>query len=171
MTDLADILKTRFDKDYLVSYLKENPDQFNRALIIAISDEQPEAWRAAWVINHCIKHNDSRINKIANKIIKKLKTKEDGHQRELLKILENVELNENQEGYLFDICMTIWESIEKSPSVRIVAFRSLVKIVKKYPELKNEIEYLTRSHYTEKLSPGIKNSFMKIKKELLQYPS
>ena len=168
MINLEEILKTRFDKEYLFSYLTENPEQFDKALQIAISDEQPQAWRAAWVINHCIKYNDSRIKKIANKIIKKLKTKEDGHQRELLKILGKIDLTEKQEGYLFDISMTIWESIEKSPSVRIVAFRSLVKIVEKYPDLKNEIEHLTRSHYTEKLSPGIKNSFMKIKKELLQ---
>lgn len=164
MINLADILKTRFDKDYLISHLAENPDQFNEALIIAISDEQPQAWRAAWVLNHCIKYNDSRIKKNANRIIKEIKTKEDGHTRELLKLLEKIELNESQEGYLFDICMTIWESIEKSPSVRITAFRILVSIVKKYPELKNEIEHLTENHYTESLSPGIKNSFMKIKK-------
>ena len=113
MINLEEILKTRFDKEYLFSYLTENPAKFDKALQIAISDEQPQAWRAAWVINHCIKYNDSRIKKIANKIIKKLKTKEDGHQRELLKILGKIDLTEKQEGYLFDISMTIWESISR----------------------------------------------------------
>ena len=168
MINLTDILKTRFDKKYLISHLAENPVQFNEALIIALSDEQPQAWRAAWVLNHCIKFNDSRIKKNAAKIIKRIKTKEDGHKRELLKLLEKIELNESQEGYLFDICMTIWESIEKSPSVRITAFRILMSIVKKYPELKNEITHLTQNHYTESLSPGIKNSFNRLKGEFLR---
>lgn len=168
MINLTDTLKTRFNKDYLISYLAENPEQFNEALIIALSDEQPQAWRSAWVLNHCVKYNDSRLKKYATKIIKEIKTKEDGHERELLKLLEKIELNESQEGYLFDICMTIWESIEKSPSVRITAFRILVNIVKKYPDLKNEITHLTQQHYTESLSPGIKNSFNRLKNELFK---
>lgn len=164
---LETILNSRFNKNELITLLNNDSKIFDKAISIALSNEQPQAWRAAWILNHSITKNDSRIKIIAKKIISTIRTKEDGHQRELLKLLENIDLKENQEGYLFDSCMTIWESIEKSPSVRIVAFRILAKIVKKYPELKNEIEHLTQNHFTENLSPGIKNSFIKIKKELL----
>jgi hypothetical protein len=91
------------------------------------------------------------------------------HQREFLKILLRMELNNKQEGKLFDICMTIWEDINKSPSVRILAFSTLVSLTKKYPELISEIEFLTQSHYIETLSPGIRHSFERMKKELLSY--
>ena len=107
MLELANILKTRFDKDYLINDLNENPDQLEKAIIIAISDDQPDAWRAAWLLNLCLKYDDPRIKNYAIKIITKIKTKEDGHQRELLKLLAILELNENQEGHLFDICITI----------------------------------------------------------------
>ena len=167
--ELETILNSRFNKIELITLLNNDTTRFDEAIRISLSDEQPQAWRAAWVLNQCINKNDPRIRKIAKKIISTIKTKEDGHQRELLKLLGNIELTENQEGYLFDICMTIWESVEKSPSVRIVVFRILVKIVKKYPELKNEIEYLTQNHFTESLSPGIKNSFNKLKDKLFEW--
>ena len=75
-------------------------------------------------------------------------------------------LTENQESLLFDVCLTIWEDIAKSPSVRGTAFKFLLKIVKKYPELSEEIGHLTQSHYTESLSPGIKHSFIRMVNEM-----
>lgn len=58
--------------------------------------------------------------------------------------------------------MEIWEQVGKIPSVRIFAFRLIVRIARKYPELKNEIAFLTQPHYTETLSPGIRNSVHKL---------
>jgi hypothetical protein len=73
-----------------------------------------------------------------------------------------MDLKDDQEGYLFDECMNIWESVGKSPSVRITAFSILADIAKKYPELRHELEFLTQNQYTETLSPGIRLSFDRI---------
>jgi hypothetical protein len=163
---LENILVTRFNKDELISFISKYPAQFDKALKISLSDIQPQAWRAAWVLGHSIQNNDERIMAHIPKIIKAVKTKKDGHQRELIKILEKMDISEAHEGYLFDIYIKIWTDIYKSPSVRIVAFKALVRIVKKYPELINEIESLTQNHFTETLSPGIKHYFAKLVKEL-----
>jgi hypothetical protein len=163
---LENTLVTRFNKEELFSFINEHPAQFDKALKISLTDAQPQAWRAAWVLGHSMSKNDLRIKPHIPKIIKGLKTKKDGHQRELLKILEKMNISEAHEGYLFDICITIWADIYKSPSVRIVAFKTLVKIVKRYPELINEIESLTQNHFTETLSSGIKHSFAKLVKRL-----
>ncbi len=76
-----------------------------------------------------------------------------------------MELNEEYEGFLFDVCMTVWEKINKRPSVRLTAFKSIVKIAKKYPDLSNEITLITQNEYMDSLSPGVKRSISRMIKE------
>ena len=77
-----------------------------------------------------------------------------------------MELKEEYEGILFNLCMDIWEQINKTPSVRITALKFIIKIAKKHPELSQEITFLTQDHYLESLSPGIKHSVSRMMKEL-----
>jgi hypothetical protein len=151
-------LTARFSKKKLLAFINTDPKYFEQAIEFAISDEQPMAWRSAWLLGGAMSQNDVRLQNHVKAFIQTIKTRKDGHQRELLKILNKMDIDEDIEGYLFDICMTIWETITKSPSVRIKAFETLTKIAKKYPELNNEIEFLSEDHYTKTLSPGIKRS-------------
>lgn len=143
-----------------------HPEFFEEAIQLAIADKQPYSWRAAWLLWSCMEENDKRIRKYLKKIIDSLNTKDDGHQRELLKILLQMELKEEYEGILFNICMDIWEQINKTPSVRINALKFIIKIAKKHNELAKEITFLTEDHYLESLSPGVKHSVSKMMKEL-----
>lgn len=77
-------------------------------------------------------------------------------------------ISEKYEGKVFNICMNLWGQISKDPSVRMTAFKFIVKIAKKHPELLVEINFLTQDHYLESLSPGVKKSIVKIMKELIQ---
>jgi len=156
------ILGGRFSKDKFISYIQNNLSEFNKTLEISISDLKPQAWRAAWVIHHCMSSNDIRIQPYIGKFINYIDHTGDGHQRELLKILSKMKIDEDQEGYLFDKCTTIWEDVSKSPSVRIIAFRFMVQVAENYPELKNEMGFFCQDHYIDELSPGIKNSLQKL---------
>ena len=147
-----------FRKEEMVTFLKSHSEFFNTVIELAIKDERLLSWRAAWLLCNCMENNDTRIQKYINKIIKVLPEKEDGHQRELIKILLQMKLSETQEGNLFNVCMNLWEVIHKSPSVRITAFKFIYGMTEKYPELKSEIEFLTQDHFLETLSPGIKHS-------------
>ena len=113
-----------------------------------------------------MEENDKRIQKYVKSIVDTLETKDEGHQRELLKILLKMELTEEYESILFDHCMNIWEGINKSPSVRVNALKFIIKIAKKHPELAKEITFLTEDHYLEFLSPGAKNSVSRLMREL-----
>ncbi len=162
---LENILSTYYKNEMLL-FMDSHPEYFDNAIELAISDKQPYAWRAAWLLSSCMKENDERIQANIDKIINSLVSKEDGHQRELIKILLRMELKDEHEGYLFDICVTLWEKINKKPSVRYIAFKFIVKTAKKYPELSNEITFLTQNQYLDSLSPGIKRSISKMIKEL-----
>jgi len=165
-TALEEVLMT-FNKEKMILFMDSHPEAFEEAIKLALSDKQPHSWRAAWLLWSFIEENDKRIQKHIKEIINAIESKKDGHQRELLKILLKMDLNKKHEGFLFDLCMNLWEQINKDPSVRVTAFKFIVKMAKKYPELSKEISFLTQDHYLETLSPGVKNSVAKLTKELV----
>jgi hypothetical protein len=157
-----------FYKEEMISFMDNHPEYFEEAIQLAVSDKQPYSWRAAWLLWSCMKENDRRVQKHIKTLINAVTTKNDGHQRELLKILSQMELKEEHEGLLFNISMNLWEQIDKNPSVRLTALKFIIKIVKKHPELSQEIYSLTQEQYLETLSPGAKKSTLKLMKELTQ---
>ncbi|OGU34750.1 MAG: hypothetical protein A2068_05325 [Ignavibacteria bacterium GWB2_35_6b] len=154
-------------KNEMISFLKSHPEYFDEAIQLAVSDKQPYSWRAAYLLWGCMDNNDSRIRNYISLILNSIKDKKDGHQRELLKILYKMEISKKYEGKIFDICFNLWEQLNKDPSVRMTAFKFIIKIVKKHPELMEEIIFLTQDHYLETLSPGVKHSIEKLMKEVL----
>ncbi len=156
---------TNSHKAEMISYLKLHPEDFEEAIKLAISDNQPYSWRASWLLWSCMDKNDKRVRKYLKKIIDAIPTKKDNQQRELLMILLRMELNENFEGQLFDICLNIWGKVEKNPSLRYNAFKLLVRISKNHPDLSKEIKSLTEAHYIEMLSDSVKKSIFKLNNE------
>lgn len=154
-TDLERTLISCYKND-MILFMENHPECFAEAFELAVSDKQPFAWRAAWLLWSCLNENDERIKKYTGRIISSIKSKNDGHQRELLKILLLTDLKKTQEGLLFDLCMDIWEQINKDPSVRYTALKMILKIAGRHPDLKEEITFLTREEFRETLSPGIK---------------
>lgn len=150
----------------MISFMEDHPEYFDEAIELAIADKQPYSWRAAWLLWSCMEENDKRIKKYVKRIVETLDSKDGGHQRELLKILLQMELNEEYEGKLFNLCINVWEQIDKAPAVRVNAFKFIVKIAKKHPELDKEISFLAQDHYLEFLSPGARHSVTKMMKDI-----
>jgi len=153
-------------KEGMISFVKKNPECFGELMDLSVADKQPYSWRAAWLVWSCMEKNDKRIRKYIKDIIKVLPERKDGQLRELLKILEQMEIDEEHEGLLFDHCVTVWLRIDKRPSVRFNAFKILVKITHKYPELAKEVILLTRNQYMASLSPCVNKSINKMIKEI-----
>jgi len=151
-----------FYKEEMIHYVANHPESFEELVQLAMADKQPYSWRAAWLLWSCMADNDSRIKGRIRNIIGSLKGKNDGHQRELLKILYQMDLDEKYEGLLFDHCVSIWEKINKKPSVRFNAFKMIVKISRNYPELSQEIAFLLQDHYLETLSKGVRHSITRM---------
>ena len=161
MNKLEYILTHSYKTD-MISYLKSHPDDFEEIIRLAIADKQPYSLRAAWLLWSCMDKNDQRIHKYIKKIIDTLPDKPDNQLRELLIILQRMNLGDEYEGKLFDICAKIWEKVEKQASVRYNAFKLMIKIIKKHPDLSKEIIFLTESHYTDSLSDTVKKSISKM---------
>ena len=63
-------------------------------------------------------------------------------------------------------CASVWEKINKKPSVRLTAFKIILKIAKKHPDLSHEIIFLTQNQYMDSLSPVVKRSVSRMIKEI-----
>ena len=154
-TPLEQIL-TQSRKADMISYMSTHPESFGELLELAMTDKQPYSWRASWLLWSCMEKNDKRIQPYIQTILDILPHRKDNQKRELLKILQQMEIDEDQEGLLFDYCVSLWEQINKKPSIRYIAFQIISSIALRYPELSDEIALLARDHYMESLSPGIK---------------
>lgn len=164
-TQLECIL-TKSYKEVMISYITTNQEEFSELIELAISDKQPYSWRAAWLLWSCMERNDSRVQPHVSTLVKQLNSFKDGQQRNLINILLKMEVPEEDEGLLFDSCVDIWLKIEKQSSVRFKAFEVIMKLVEKYPELKNEVQSLTDMRFVEPLSEGIKKSFYKMNRRM-----
>ena len=153
-------------KTDMITYLASHPEDFNEAIKLAVSNKQPYSRRAAWLIWSCIEENDQRVQGYVNEIIKSLPTKTEDHQRELIKILLQMELAEEHEGILFDLCITVWQKLDNKPSVRFNAFKMIKKIAQRHPDLTNELVLLTQNEYMDSLSSAAQKSIYKMLKEL-----
>lgn len=153
---------TNSHKDNLIAYIKTHQDKFTELIKLSISDKQPYSWRAAWLLWGCMDNNDRRIRRHIKQIIDVLPDRQDNQQRELLMVLERMDIDRKYEGLLFDSCTKIWENINKNPSLRFHAFKIMVAISKKYPDLSNEIKPLTETHFTDNLTDNVKKSIGKL---------
>ena len=170
MKEPSSVLETKLItccKEEVILFLKSHPEYFEETIELALSDKQPYSWRAAFSLWACMEENDKRVQKHMGSIISAIKTKKDGHQRELLKILYRMKLKEKYESVVFDTCLGLWQQIDKNPSVRITSLKFIIRIVKKYPDLLKEISYITQEHYLNSLSPGVKKSAGKMLREIM----
>ncbi len=150
-----------FHKEISLSKLSEHSDAVDEAFSIALCGEQPEAWRAAWLLGHYFYNQDQRLTEKLDSLIQLMPSaKPDGYQRELLKLIAKCELDEPRAGVLADICFSIWEQNRKQSSVRGEAFKTLIRISEWYPEMKPELQLLFEE-YSDTLSPGIKQSLQR----------
>jgi hypothetical protein len=163
--DLEHTLANSYKQD-IIQFIINHPEQFDEVIRLAVSDNQPYAWRAAWLLCSCMEDNDIRIRPYIKVISGVLMDRKDGHQSGLLKILYRMELDEEYEAVLFDNCINIWKDINKIPSVRFYALKILIKTGGKYPELSNEISSLIQDYYLESLSCGVRHSIKKLLKGL-----
>ena len=152
---------SNIDSEEVNFFLDSDQSNFKNIVALAINNEKDYSWRAAWLLTRILNKDDKRLSPFILKIIKSIPDKESGHQRELLKIVSKFKLSKNQEGYLLDICINLWEDINIKSGTRYYAMLFILNLSERYSDIRNEIDYLLGDHYTKTLSPGIKCNILK----------
>ncbi len=165
-TSLEEILINAYARE-MEAYLKAHPQDIPEAIELAVGDRERYSWRAAWLLGNCMEKNDKRVRGSLDRLIAAMPGKPDGHWRELMKIVAQMQLNDEQEGRLFDMAMQQWQDPEKQASVRWKAFQFIASMVHKYPELATEVKLVLRPDLIDPLSPGVRRSVSREARKIL----
>ncbi len=145
-----------------------NIDQVIYQLSEALSKKD---WCLIWQINTLKDFDFSHLKSLIPVCISALKYQHHGFQREILKLIQKIDIEDDLTGILWDTCLSLWLNTKNKPSTRIKALELLTPIAVKYPSLRIEfLELNTRAHI-EALSPGIRRSCLKIIQLLNTNPS
>jgi len=150
-----------------VLYIKENPSKLNELIEMSFSNSQPEAWRAAWVLADFVK-NDIQIRKklqpLSSKIIKYFKTfNSPGQIREFLKVIQHLDVNEEDMGMLIDMSFNWLLDRKTDQSFRVHGMQIIYDYSKKEPDLLPELKAILEQEMEYAL-PGFKSRGKKILK-------
>ena len=159
-SELEWILTHTFKKN-MIEYIEANPAVFEELIQLIFATRKPYSWRAAWLLWSCMDENDPRVKKYISRMITSLPLLPDNMKKDICLVLLKMEIDEDNEGILFDQCVSIWEDQSKKPAVRHNSLKIMLKIAGKYPELLSEITSLTKDIYLQNASPGLKRSVLK----------
>tara|TARA_B110000908_G_C9997567_1_gene332646 strand:+ start:109 stop:663 length:555 start_codon:yes stop_codon:yes gene_type:complete len=142
--------------------ISSNSNILDSIINLSIDNVHDFSWRSAWLISKSInKKNDNRYLSYVDKFISGLEGKKSSHKRELFKIILMFDLNEDQDGLLYNSAVDAWINIKLKPSTRFYAMVHILKIGTKYPSLRKEINFIINDQYLDSLSNGISTSIIK----------
>lgn len=162
MESTLEWILTNSNKADMIAYMASHPEEFEGLVELTLDYRHRCSWRASWLLWSCMEWNDPRIGKYQEVIIGNLLKVADNQQRELLQVILRMEIANDLQGRLFDICTKIWKATDKKPSVRHSSFRVLSKIAHDHEGLQNELKILSEDEYLETLSSTVRKSINKL---------
>ena len=150
-----------------VSYIQKNPQQLTNLIEMSFSNSQPEAWRAAWVLADLVKNNiliREKIQVLSSNIVKRFKDfNSPGQIREFLKVVQYLDVNEEDMGLLIDLCFNWLLDRKADQSFRVYSMQIIFNYSKKEPDLLPELKAIIEQEMEYAL-PGFKSRGKKILK-------
>jgi len=150
-----------------VLYIKHNPNQLQNLIDMSFSNSQPEGWRAAWVLADLVKKDlqiREQIQPLSSKIVASFKTfNSPGQIREFLKVIQRLDVNEEDMGMLIDLSFSWLLDRKADQSFRVHAMQIIYDYSEKEPDLLPELKAILEQEMEYAL-PGFKSRGGKILK-------
>ena len=74
---LLDFFSKRIDRQKYICLINSSDRRYEEAIELALSDEKPQAWRCAWILNHCSKNREPRLQPYLTDFLNVISEKED----------------------------------------------------------------------------------------------
>lgn len=144
--DLRKQLLTTHSKDnttLIANYIGTDSKRFDKLMKLFLYDEYRVIQRSAWVLGDLAKAHPELAMPYLPEIVENLKKPEihDAVKRNTLRFLQDVELPEEYWGDLAELCFNYLTSMEEAVAIKVFAMTVLLNIVKKVPELKDELRF------------------------------
>ena len=156
--------RNKAQRDKIIDYVGNDEDRFH-ALFEIFSDKTLH-WRfnqwAAWPMGYIGRKHPELIIPYVEEMVEMLENPvHDAVPRNILRILEDIDIPEVAEGPLFDKCFGFLNDTKKPIAMRVFSMTILFRIGQKYPETLDEIAEAISIHLPQG-SAGFKNRGQKI---------
>jgi hypothetical protein len=143
-----------------------SPDRFNQMMLLFTEGDRVFQQRASWIISYCVEAHPELICPHFNTVIEAARNPIHGAvRRNMTRLLQFVELPEEITGTVYELCFGFAGSVKEDVAVRAFSISVLGKIVRSYPELKDELlELLKDMELSE--SAGIRSRVKRVRNEL-----
>ncbi len=136
----------------------DNPEYFDTAVKIGLTNQKPYCWRCAWIISKVAMENKSMVQPYIPDIINNLDNfKYDSQIGGFLKTLSICNgIDEDQMGILADYCIKIIFDTQRPSHNKYYAIQILIRIAKKFPELSREFSLVIEENLPFFTKPYLK---------------
>jgi hypothetical protein len=152
----------------VVDYIAEDKTKFKILMDLFLNGQVKLVQRAAWPLSYVAIAHPKLIKPYLGKLIIKLR-QTDNHPsvpRNILRILEEIEIPEKHEAYLIACCFSILTREADPIASKAYSITVASKICKKYPDLKNELRLHLEHIQNYPITPAIKFRIKRAIKEL-----
>ena len=147
----------------IIDYLKLSDHRLDEAMNLFTEVKAKQQIVLSWALSDYSMMYPQKLNSHLNLFIYFLKDQSlnTSIKRNLVRIFQYVELTEDLEGTLFDLCMKFLNDLKEPIAVRVFSMTVCSRIAMKYPELAPELRISIEEHYDHG-SAGFKNRATKI---------
>lgn len=160
---------SRFNTNYIANAVGTDPQHFSTLMNYILTEKDPVPPRAAWVAEIVSEKKPCLLIPWTGKLIEGLESfTHPGTTRNVLKMLMRVEIPEEYQGLLIDICFRWIADENVKVASKIFSMQIIENHVNQYPELAFELSELIRDQFN-KNSAGFKSRGKKVLKNLQKY--
>ena len=154
------------EKELYIAEVGTSVRKFETLLDLALHENDPLAWRAAWILDGSDEKFPGMAAGFISKIVSELSDiKSTGTLRSLLRLLCRYDIQEDDQGILIDLCFKYLVSELYPVAVKVHGMQIIYHHVLIYPELKGELLTVIREQVANN-SVGFKSRGMRIIKQL-----
>ncbi|MDN5203743.1 hypothetical protein QQ008_20300 [Fulvivirgaceae bacterium BMA10] len=127
----------------IADYIGNDQGRFDELLNLFLYDEYRVIQRSAWIVGICGKQYPHLFEPHLEKVINNLKNPvHDAVKRNTLRVLQDMDIPEELMGEAADLCFQYLNSNKEPVAIKVFAMTVLCNIVKKVPELKEELQII-----------------------------
>ena len=131
-------------RDKVLSYIGNDPERFKALFDCFKNAHNRIRQNAAWALSVCIDQYPRLIQPYLDELILYLKIENipDGVKRNILRILQGVEIPKNMEGELMNICFQILMDKREAVAIRVFSMQVLANLSQLYQDIQPELKII-----------------------------
>lgn len=163
--DYKKLLEERYSKETIMQiahFLVDNQQEIGEYLHLMKDGKEGTSQRAAWAFGHAGIADPSIVSDHMSELLQMIETpKHASISRNIYRILQFVDVPEEYEGTLYDLCIRDLIDPKQPIAVKCFGMTTAFNICKKYPELQDELKMVIEENL-ENASAGYKSRARKI---------